>query len=78
VPVDAPGRHSDGARTPDVPHRSQDALAALDDVERAARDLADARVRLNSSVDRLRAAGFAKQQIDGLLARRIAGEATAR
>ena len=53
-------------------HRSQEALAALDDVERAARDLADARGRLASSVDRLRAAGFAQQQIDGLLARRVA------
>ncbi len=53
------------------------ALAALDDVERAARDLADARGRLASSVDRLRAAGFAQQQIDGLLARRVADGAQA-
>ena len=59
------------------PHRSQEALAALDDVERAARDLADARGRLASSVDRLRAAGFAQQQIDGLLARRVADGAQA-
>ena len=34
-------------------------------------DLADARGRLASSVDRLRAAGFGQQQIDGLLARRV-------
>ena len=61
----------------DSPHRSQEALAALDDVERAARDLADARGRLASSVDRLRAAGFAQQQIDGLLARRVADGPTA-
>ena len=56
---------------PDTP-RSGEALAALDDVERAARDLADARGRLATSVDRLRAAGFGQQQIDGLLARRVA------
>ena len=52
--------------------RSGEALAALDDVERAARDLAEARGRLATSVDRLRAAGFGQQQIDGLLARRVA------
>ena len=64
-----PGRHP----------RSGDALAALDDVERAARDLVDARGRLATSVDRLRAAGFGQQQIDGLLARRVAeGTAGAR
>ena len=57
--------------------RSGEALAALDDVERAARDLADARGRLATSVDRLRAAGFGQQQIDGLLARRVADGATA-
>jgi hypothetical protein len=51
--------------------RSQEALIALDEVERAANDLADARGRLASSVDRLRAAGFGQQQIDGLLARRV-------
>jgi len=61
---------------PDNP-RSGEALAALDDVERAAHDLADARGRMATSVDRLRAAGFGQQQIDGLLARRIA-EGTAR
>jgi MFS family permease len=52
--------------------RSGEVLAALDDVERAARDLADARGRLATSVDRLRAAGFGQQQIEGLLARRVA------
>ena len=51
--------------------RPQEALIALDEVERAANDLADARGRLASSVDRLRAAGFGQQQIDGLLARRV-------
>jgi hypothetical protein len=61
---------------PDNP-RSGEALAALDDVERAARDLADARGRLASSVDRLRAAGFPQHQIDGLLARRVADGAQA-
>jgi MFS family permease len=54
--------------------RSQEALAALDEVERAVHDLADARGRLASSVDRLRAAGFGEQQIDGLLARRVSAE----
>ena len=53
--------------------RPEEALAALDDVERAARDLADARSRLASSVHRLRAAGFGQRQIDGLLAERVAG-----
>jgi MFS family permease len=63
---------------PDTP-RSGEALAALDDVERAARDLSEARGRLATSVDRLRAAGFGQQQIDGLLARRVAdGTAGAR
>ena len=57
--------------------RSGDALAALDDVERAAHDLSEARGRLATSVDRLRAAGFGQQQIDGLLARRVADGATA-
>lgn len=57
----------------DAQPRSGNALAALDDVERAARDLVDARGRLATSVDRLRAAGFGQQQIDGLLARRVAG-----
>jgi len=69
--------HDVDRRLDDSPHRSQEALAALDDVERAARDLADARGRLASSVDRLRAAGFAQQQIDGLLARRVADGPTA-
>jgi MFS family permease len=50
--------------------RPQEALAALDEAERAARDLADARGRLASSVHRLRAAGFGQRQIDGLLAER--------
>ncbi|HEX5813499.1 MAG TPA: MFS transporter, partial [Pseudonocardia sp.] len=61
---------------PDTP-RSGEALAALDDVERAARDLSEARGRLATSVDRLRAAGFGQQQIDGLLARRVADGAQA-
>jgi hypothetical protein len=46
---------------PDTP-RSGEALAALDDVERAARDLADARSRLATSVDRLRAPGSASSR----------------
>jgi hypothetical protein len=50
--------------------RPQEALAALDEAERAVRDLSDARGRLASSVHRLRAAGFGQQQIDGLLAGR--------
>ena len=50
--------------------RPQEALAALDEAERAARDLADARGRLTSSVHRLREAGFGQRQIDGLLAER--------
>ena len=50
--------------------RPQDTLAALDEAERAARDLADARGRLTSSVHRLRAAGVGQQQIDVLLAGR--------
>jgi EmrB/QacA subfamily drug resistance transporter len=50
--------------------RPQEALAALDEAERAVRDLADARGRLDSSVHRLRTAGFGQQQIDGLLAGR--------
>jgi hypothetical protein len=50
--------------------RPQEALAALDEAERAARDLADARGRLASSVHRLREAGFGQRQIDGLLAER--------
>jgi hypothetical protein len=54
--------------------RPQEALAALDEAERAARDLADARGRLASSVHRLRTAGFAQRQIDGLLAERVGGE----
>ena len=64
-------RFGTGTGSP-TPPRSREALAALDDVERAARDLADARGRLATSVDRLRAAGFGQQQIDGLLARRVA------
>ena len=76
--VDGATHASDAPTRLVPPHRSQDALAALDDVERAARDLADARGRLASSVARLRAAGFAEQQIDGLLARRVVGEAAAR
>jgi len=54
--------------------RPEEALAALDEAERAARDLADARGRLASSVHRLRTAGFAQRQIDGLLAERVGGE----
>jgi len=50
--------------------RPQEALAALDEAERAVRDLTDAHDRLASSVHRLRAAGFGQQQIDGLLAER--------
>ena len=76
APADSEALDGDGLFAPST-HRSQDALAALDDVERAARDLADARGRLASSVDRLRAAGFAQQQIDGLLARRVADGAQA-
>ena len=79
APADSEDFDGDDDKRPLEPssHRSQAALAALDDVERAARDLADAKSRLTSSVDRLRAAGFAQQQIDGLLARRVADGATA-
>lgn len=70
---DAFGSGSSTGLPGDAQPRSGNALAALDDVERAARDLVDARGRLATSVDRLRAAGFGQQQIDGLLARRVAG-----
>ena len=50
--------------------RPQEALDALDEVERAARDIEDARGRLASSVHRLRNAGFGQRQIEGLLAGR--------
>jgi hypothetical protein len=53
--------------------RPQETLAALDEAERAARDLADARGRLASSVHLLREAGFGQGQIDGLLAERTGG-----
>ena len=76
APADSEALDDDELSAPSS-HRSRDALAALDDVERAASDLADARGRLASSVDRLRAAGFAQQQIDGLLARRVADGAQA-
>ena len=67
-----PDSEADGSGVHDTAQpRSQEALIALDEVERAANDLADARGRLASSVDRLRAAGFGQQQIDGLLARRV-------
>jgi EmrB/QacA subfamily drug resistance transporter len=67
-----PDSEADGSAVHDTAKpRSQEALIALDEVERAANDLADARGRLASSVDRLRAAGFGQQQIDGLLARRV-------
>jgi EmrB/QacA subfamily drug resistance transporter len=57
---------------PVPPVRPQQALDALDDAEQAARDLADAEGRLASSVHRLRTAGVGQQQIDALLARRVA------
>jgi hypothetical protein len=65
-----------GAVAPHV--RPEEALDALDDAEQAARDLADAEGRLASSVHRLRTAGFGQQQIDALLARRVAGTESAR
>jgi hypothetical protein len=78
VDTERPGRHaaSDGSEVARdrllsvLLPRPQDTLAALDEAERAARDLADARGRLTSSVHRLRAAGVGQQQIDVLLAGR--------